>query len=91
MASPGESEPESQGTSASSDTSPSVTTTSSSEPVPRVPRIHLSSQYCATTTARLYTSPLDNSDLAYYIGLALVTLASIATRLYKIEEPYHVA
>ena len=39
----------------------------------------------------LYTSPIDNSDMAYYVGLVLITLASIATRLYSISEPQHVA
>lgn len=90
MASPGEKESESQDT---SDTGPNTTssvdsTTTFSEPPVR-PIIHSPSHHCIR--ARLYTSPLDNSDLAYYIGLALITLASIATRLYKIDEPYHVA
>lgn len=39
----------------------------------------------------MYTSPIDSSDLAYYLGLAVITLASIGTRLYKISEPPHIA
>jgi len=39
----------------------------------------------------VYTSPLDRSDFAFFGGLLVVTLASIATRLYGISEPPHVA
>ena len=39
----------------------------------------------------MYFSPLDSSSEVYFIGLLLITLASIATRLYKIDEPKHVA
>jgi len=39
----------------------------------------------------VYTSPLDRSDFAFFGGLLVITLASVATRLYGISEPPHVA
>ena len=39
----------------------------------------------------VYTSPLDSSDVSFFCGLGLVTLLSLATRLYGISEPPHVA
>ena len=41
--------------------------------------------------SQLYCSPLDNSDWVFFGGLALVTVLALATRLYKITEPRHVA
>ncbi len=78
MASPEEREPQSEDYHSNSDS-----------PVTKTPDLGVlsSSHYCG----RLYSSPLNNSDVAYYVGLAVITLASIATRLYKIDEPYHVA
>ena len=40
---------------------------------------------------QVYHSPLDRSDWVFFGGLALVTAIAIATRLYKITEPRHVA
>ena len=40
---------------------------------------------------QVYHSPLDRSDCVFFGGLALVTALSVATRLYKITEPTHVA
>ena len=40
---------------------------------------------------QVYHSPLDRSDWVFFGGLALVTALAIATRLYKITEPRHVA
>ncbi|XP_064403207.1 protein O-mannosyl-transferase 2-like isoform X2 [Halichondria panicea] len=78
MASPEEREPQSEDYHSNSDS-----------PVTKTPDLGVpsSSHYCG----RLYSSPLNDSDVAYYVGLAVITLASIATRLYKIDEPYHVA
>ena len=39
----------------------------------------------------MYFSPLDSSPEVYFIGLLLVLLASIWTRLHRIAEPDHVA
>lgn len=39
----------------------------------------------------VYTPPADLHDWAYFVGLALVTLAAVATRLWTITEPEHVA
>lgn len=39
----------------------------------------------------VYTSPLDRSDLSFYLGLLVVSVASIATRFYRISEPNHIA
>jgi hypothetical protein len=39
----------------------------------------------------MYFSPLDSSQEIYFIGLLIVLLASIVTRLHKIAEPNHVA
>ena len=33
----------------------------------------------------VYSSSLDDLDAAYYVGLPVIPLVSIATRLYKIE------
>ena len=38
-----------------------------------------------------YHSPLDRSDWVFFGGLVLVTSLALATRLYKISEPAHVA
>lgn len=89
MASPGERESESVDT--ATDTSPVTTSTVRSSPTEQPLGTHTPSPHHYYYCTRLYTSPLDNSDLAYYVGLALITLASIATRLYRIDEPYHVA
>lgn len=40
---------------------------------------------------QVYRSPLDRSDWVFFGGLALVTALAVATRLYKITEPRHVA
>lgn len=40
---------------------------------------------------QVYHSPLDRSDWVFFGGLALVTCLAVATRLYKITEPAHVA
>ena len=40
---------------------------------------------------RAYTSPLDGSYSAYFVGLAVILLASAATRLYSISRPDHIA
>ena len=40
---------------------------------------------------QVYHSPLDRSDWIFFGGLALVTSLAIATRLYNITEPAHVA
>ena len=40
---------------------------------------------------QIYLSPLDRSDCVFFGGLALVTCLAVATRLYKITEPAHVA
>ena len=40
---------------------------------------------------QIYHSPLDRSDWVFFGGLALVTGLAVATRLYKISEPTHVA
>lgn len=39
----------------------------------------------------MYISPLDSSLQLFLVGLAVVFLASLATRLYRISEPDHVA
>ena len=52
---------------------------------------HVTSRTSGARWTHMYTSPIDNSDLAYYIGLTVITLASIGTRLYKISEPPHIA
>ena len=41
--------------------------------------------------SQIYYSPLDNSDWAFFGGLALVTALAVISRLYKITEPRHVA
>ena len=40
---------------------------------------------------QVYHSPFDRSDWVFFGGLALVTSLAVATRLYKITEPAHVA
>lgn len=40
---------------------------------------------------QVYHSPLDRSDWVFFGGLAIVTSLAVATRLYKITEPAHVA
>ena len=40
---------------------------------------------------QVYHSPLDRSDWVFFGGLTLVTALAVATRLYKITEPRHVA
>ncbi len=75
MASPKEREPQSEDN-------------HSDHPVTKTPDLVVSS---SSYDCGLYSSPLNDSDVAYYVGLAVITLASIATRLYKIDEPYHVA
>ena len=39
----------------------------------------------------IYVSPWESSSEVFFIGLLLVLLASLCTRLYKIAEPSHVA
>lgn len=39
----------------------------------------------------MYSSPLDSSPEVFFVGLLLVLLASLWTRLHKIAEPDHVA
>ena len=39
----------------------------------------------------LYSSPLNHSNVVFYVGLALVTVVALATRLYMISQPEHVA
>lgn len=39
----------------------------------------------------VYVSPWDSSFPLYFIGLFLVTFASLITRLYKLSEPEHIA
>ena len=38
-----------------------------------------------------YHSPLDRSDWVFFGGLVVVTSLAVATRLYRISEPAHVA
>ena len=40
---------------------------------------------------RVFRSPLDLRERWYWVGLAVVTAASIVTRFYSISEPRHVA
>jgi hypothetical protein len=40
---------------------------------------------------QIYHSPLDRSDWVFFGGLILVTCLAVATRLYKISQPAHVA
>lgn len=39
----------------------------------------------------MYFSPLDSSVWMFSIGLVVIILASVGTRLHKISEPHHVA
>lgn len=39
----------------------------------------------------MYFSPLDSSSELFFVGLLVVLLASIWTRLHRIAEPDHVA
>ncbi len=39
----------------------------------------------------MYFSPLDSSSEVFFVGLLVISLVSIGTRLYKIDEPQHVA
>ena len=39
----------------------------------------------------IYISPLDSSFWVFFLGLVVITFASIVTRMYKISEPNHVA
>lgn len=39
----------------------------------------------------MYLSPLDSASEMYFVGLLVVMLASLWTRLHKIAEPDHVA
>lgn len=39
----------------------------------------------------MYLSPLDSSPEVFFVGLVLIFVASILTRLYKIDQPDHVA
>ena len=40
---------------------------------------------------KVYTSPADRHEGAYFVGLAVVALAALASRLWTISEPDHVA
>ena len=58
-------------------------------PVKPVRRPQLSSE--GLEYDAIYISPLDSSWNVFFAGLAVVFLASLCTRLYKISEPDHIA
>lgn len=39
----------------------------------------------------VYIPSFNYSDWAFFTGLLLVTIASVGTRLYQLNEPHHVA
>ena len=39
----------------------------------------------------VYTPSFNYTDWAFFTGLVLLTVASIGTRLYRLDEPHHVA
>ena len=39
----------------------------------------------------VYVPSFNYTDWAFFTGLILLTVASIGTRLYRLEEPHHVA
>lgn len=39
----------------------------------------------------IYTPSFNYTDWAFFSGLVLVTLLAVGTRLYKLDEPHHVA